>query len=44
MVEEAQSSKAPVQKLVDRVAGVFVPVVLAIGAATFAGWLLSGVP
>jgi cation-transporting ATPase V/Cu+-exporting ATPase len=42
LVEEAQSAKAPVQKLVDRVAGVFVPVVLAIGAATFAGWLMSG--
>lgn len=42
LVEEAQASKAPVQKLVDRVAGVFVPVVLAIGAATFAGWLFTG--
>jgi len=42
LVEEAQSGKAPVQKLVDRVAGVFVPIVLAIGAATFAGWLLAG--
>ena len=42
LVEDAQASKAPVQKLVDKVAGVFVPVVLAIGAATFAGWLLTG--
>jgi len=41
LVEDAQSSKAPVQKLVDKVAGVFVPVVLAVGAATFAGWLLA---
>jgi cation-transporting ATPase V/Cu+-exporting ATPase len=41
LVEDAQSSKAPVQKLVDQVAGVFVPVVLAIGAATFAGWLMA---
>jgi cation-transporting ATPase V/Cu+-exporting ATPase len=41
LVEDAQSSKAPVQKLVDRVAGVFVPVVLAIGAVTFAGWFLA---
>ena len=39
LVETAQASKAPVQKLVDRVSAVFVPVVLAIAAVTLAGWL-----
>ena len=38
--ENAQSGKAPVQRLVDKVAAVFVPVVLAISALTFLGWLL----
>ncbi len=38
LVEDAQSAKAPVQKLVDKVAAVFVPVVLAIAVLTFAGW------
>ncbi len=42
MVEEAQSSKAPVQKLADKVAGVFVPCVIAIALLTFAAWLLTG--
>jgi Cu+-exporting ATPase len=42
LVEAAQSGKAPVQKLVDRVSAVFVPVVVVIAAATFAGWLLAG--
>ncbi len=38
LVEQAQAGKAPVQRLVDRVAAVFVPVVLAIAALTFLGW------
>jgi len=41
LVEDAQSAKAPVQKLVDQVAAVFVPVVLAIAALTFLGWWLA---
>ena len=44
MVEAAQGAKAPVQKLADRISGIFVPVVLAIAAATLAGWLLAGEP
>jgi len=43
MVQEAQGSKAPVQKLVDQVSAVFVPVVLVIAAVTFlAWWLFTG--
>ena len=38
MVESAQAGKAPIQRLVDRVSAVFVPVVLAVAALTFAGW------
>jgi len=38
MVEEAQLSRAPIQNLADTVAAYFVPVILAIGLATFAGW------
>lgn len=42
MVQEAQGSKAPVQRLVDKVALVFVPCVLAVSVMTFALWLLIG--
>ena len=42
LVEEAQGSKAPVQRLADRVSAVFVPVVIGIAAATLAAWLLAG--
>ncbi len=42
LVEDAQSGKAPVQRLADRVAGVFVPVVIGLSLATLAGWLLTG--
>ncbi|MCK6421015.1 MAG: heavy metal translocating P-type ATPase, partial [Aquabacterium sp.] len=38
MVESAQAAKAPIQRIVDRVSAVFVPVVLGIGLATFLGW------
>jgi Cu2+-exporting ATPase len=41
-VQEAQGSKAPIQQLVDRVAGVFVPVILVISVATFFVWLALG--
>jgi P-type Cu2+ transporter len=42
MVQMAQGSKAPVQKLVDKVAGIFVPVVIVISVITFAVWTLFG--
>jgi cation-transporting ATPase V len=42
LIQGAQSGKAPVQRLADRVAGIFVPIVLAIAAVTFAGWWLAG--
>jgi pyrroline-5-carboxylate reductase len=40
MVENAQAGTAPVQRLVDRISAVFVPVVVAIAVLTFAGWML----
>lgn len=42
LVQEAQGSKAPVQKLVDRIAGIFVPIVILIAIITLGVWLLSG--
>ena len=42
MVQEAQGSKAPVQKLVDKIAGIFVPVVIGISIITFITWMLIG--
>lgn len=42
MVQEAQGSKAPVQKLVDKIAGIFVPIVLGISIVTFIVWMFVG--
>jgi Cu2+-exporting ATPase len=42
MVQEAQGSKAPVQKLVDKIAGIFVPVVIGIAILSFATWIILG--
>jgi P-type Cu+ transporter len=44
LVEEAQGSKAPIQRLADQIAAVFVPIVLVIALATFAVWYLFGPP
>src|SRR5690606_38888393 len=42
LVEDAQSAKAPIQKLVDKVSQVFVPVVVGVALLTLIGWLLAG--
>jgi P-type Cu+ transporter len=42
LVEQAQGSKAPIQRLADTVAGIFVPAVLIIAALTFLGWSVAG--
>ena len=42
LVEEAQGSKAPVQKLADKIAGIFVPLVIGLAVITFLFWLLFG--
>jgi Cu+-exporting ATPase len=42
LVEDAQGNRAPIQRLADRIAAVFVPIVLVIAAAAFIGWYLFG--
>ena len=42
LVEDAQNGKAQVQRLADRISGIFVPAVLALAAATLTGWLVAG--
>ncbi|MCD2498165.1 heavy metal translocating P-type ATPase [Microbacterium nymphoidis] len=44
LVEDAQSGKAEVQRLADRVSGIFVPIVIAIAVGTLAAWLGAGFP
>jgi Cu+-exporting ATPase len=44
LVEDAQAAKAPIQRLVDQVSAVFVPVVLVLALATLLGWWLTGQP
>jgi P-type Cu+ transporter len=42
LVAAAQTGKAPVQRLADRISAVFVPIVLVLAVATFAGWIVTG--
>lgn len=42
LVEQAQTGKAPVQKMVDKVAAIFVPVIILVAIITFSGWLIAG--
>ncbi|MCR2824458.1 heavy metal translocating P-type ATPase [Microbacterium sp. zg.Y909] len=44
LVEQAQSGKADVQRLADRISGVFVPIVIVVALAALAGWLIAGFP
>lgn len=42
LVDEATSTKAPIEKLADKISGVFVPVVIAIAAVVFVAWMVAG--
>ncbi len=42
LMRQAQGSRAPIERLADRISGIFVPVVLALATLTFAGWMLAG--
>ncbi|MCX6055001.1 MAG: heavy metal translocating P-type ATPase [Chloroflexi bacterium] len=42
LVEEAQGSKAPIQKIVDKISAIFVPIVIGLGLLTFMGWFFFG--
>jgi len=42
LVDAAQTAKAPIQQLADKISGIFVPTIFAIAALTFVGWLIAG--
>lgn len=44
MVEEAQGSKAPIQRLADKLSNVFVPIIIVLAILTFSGWYIKGAP